>query len=711
MVAFFTSTVMPLIALSYLVFTAGLLFGYAHLGVWSAGVTGFAAIGLLMLATTRRDGTRLALAVLFVGAVGVAAFDSRPVRRPMGKRSVGTIERARARAAKSIESTFREDAPLAKALLIADRQQIPMEMNDAFVAAGLVHILSISGLHVGIIAASIALLFESMRLSRRISAIATVITVAFYVALLGAQPPTLRAAAMVAAVTLGKFSQRPTSPWALLAIGAFIPLVQPETVSNLGYQLSVAGMAALIASGSFARKFVTPRYKGLRRKLYCELATSILATIVTAPLIGWSFGRLSLIGPLSNIAATPIIAVLQPLLFLALLLSPFPGPARFAADAAHPLLAALDACALFFAAIPGAVVSITPGWPAVVCALIAVCCLIVAIVSRFPARPLILGTAFVAFGIVIPLPVVSSGKLEIHMLDVGQGDAVLLRTPAGQWIIVDAGRAWQGGDAGRSSVVPYVKKRGGNVSAFILSHPHLDHVGGASTILNALRPGAYWDAAFAGGSAAYRTSLDVAARRGIPWHRVRPDDSISVDGVSVHVLAPDSAWTESLSDANEASTVLRVDYGMVRFLLTGDAEREEEEWLIRNASSLRADVLKVGHHGSSTSSGDKFIRQVCPRLALISVGALNGYGHPSGHVVTALRGLGARVLRTDNDGTIVVRTDGKKLELQTADGNWEFSAQSSNSSSALPSRCQSRSSSATRNFRVPATVLEDYRPG
>jgi competence protein ComEC len=129
---------------------------------------------------------------------------------------------------------------------------------------------------------------------------------------------------------------------------------------------------------------------------------------------------------------------------------------------------------------------------------------------------------------------------------------------------------------------------------------------------------------------------------------------------------------------------------MVRFLLTGDAEQDEERWLIEHAPTLRADVLKVGHHGSSTSSGDGFIRKVCPQVALISVGAINSYGHPSADVIAALRRLGALVLRTDHEGTIVVRSDGSSVEVQTAEKHWDFSRQLSGSSSEVPSNCQAR---------------------
>ena len=702
---------MPLIASAYVAFAGGLTLGFAHLGqLWTA-VVGVAAGALFLLLHAARSRTRLALGALFCGAILLASLEPKAGIDPQSDGDRSLFASARTRAGRAIERTFREDAPMAKALLIADRQEIPPEMNDAFVAAGLVHILSISGLHVGIIAAAVTLLLESARLSRRASALATIGVVAVYVAILGAQPPALRAAAMVVAVTAGKFSQRPTSPWALLAIGAFIPLVQPTIVSNLGYQLSVAGMAALIAGGVFSRRVLKPRLRGLKLRITSELSVSVIATLVSAPLIAWTFGRVSLIGPLSNIAATPIIALLQPLLFLALLLSPFPAAARFAADAAHPLLQALDACARAFASVPGAVLEVSPSWPSVLLGLGAGCALLVAIVSRFPARPAIFGAACCAVGITAPFPVLGSGMFEMHMLDVGQGDAILLRTPKENWIVVDAGGGWRGGDAGRSVVIPYIKKRGGEVRIFILSHPHLDHVGGAASVLRALHPREYWDAAFAAGNAAYRTSLEIAGHKRVAWRRVHPGDSVNVDGVSLAILAPDSTWTSALTDANEASTVVRVKYGMVRFLLTGDAEQGEERWLMEHADSLGADVLKVGHHGSSTSTGDEFIRRVCPRVALISVGAMNSYGHPSGDVIAALRRAGAQVLRTDHEGSIVVRSDGAKIEVQGAEKRWEFSVQSSSSSSGPRFSCRGRLSSVTRGWESPGFALGDFLPG
>jgi competence protein ComEC len=260
---------------------------------------------------------------------------------------------------------------------------------------------------------------------------------------------------------------------------------------------------------------------------------------------------------------------------------------------------------------------------------------------------------------------------------VGQGDAVAVRTPRARWILFDAGGAWRGGDAGRSTVIPYLTRRGGALEAFVLSHPHTDHVGGAAAVMRALRPAMYFDAGFPGGAAAYRASLDVARTHHVRWARVRPGDSLVVDDVVVTFLAPDSTWTAGLTDPNLASVIARVRYGDVRMLLVGDAERAEEEWLLaRDPNALRADVLKVAHHGSSTSSIDAFLEAVRPAVALVSVGAGNMYRLPKSEVIRRLARFGAQVLRTDHLGTIVARTDGSRIYIDAAGDRWELPRQS-----------------------------------
>jgi competence protein ComEC len=563
-------------------------------------------------------------------------------------------------------------------LLVADQHQIPTEMRDRYAAAGLIHMLSISGLHVAVIAAAMELLFLVARLSRKASLIGAFVTTAVYVAVIGAPPPALRSAAMLGVGMASRMWQRPTSPWAAWALGAFVPLVAPRTAIDVGYQLSVLGMGALVAAGALWRRQLAGRVEGWKAKVGRELVTSLVACAVTGPLVAWVFGRISLIAPVSNLVAAPIITLAQPILFLAMLVGPFDGVARFVAGSVHPLLFAFDWVAWRAASIPGASIAVSTTLATAILAAIAAVALVVTCVSRFPVRPGIAGLAALATMAVAPaLPVHASHDVELHVLDVGQGDAILVRTDRGRWILVDAGPAWRGGDAGRSTILPYILRRGGSLDAFVLSHPHTDHVGGAASVLTALHPHTYWDAAFAGGSEGYIASLNAAKKNGIEWHRVHPGDSLRVDGVVITFLAPDSAWTVGLKDPNLASTIASVRFGAVRFLLVGDAERGEEDWLLdHHKAELHADVLKVGHHGSSTSSSDEFLAAVNPEVAVISVGAGNMYGHPSVDVLAALARAGAEVLRTDEAGTVIIRTDGSHLEIEARGEKWELSRDS-----------------------------------
>jgi competence protein ComEC len=615
----------------------------------------------------------LARAIPAASSSGVTL--ARAVVRPVRRAAV--LPRLRARAALAIERAFGGDAPLAKALLVADTKSLTPEVRDRYAAAGLVHMLSISGLHVGLIAAALSIAAQLSRMPPMAGRITTLGTLALYVAVIGAPAPAVRAAVMVAALTVSRIAQRPVSPWAVLALGAAGPLMNPATAADLGYQLSVVGVIALVAGDSLGGRFIGDRLSGWRRALAMGLLASTVASVVTLPLVAWTFGRVSIVAPLTNLVASPLMAVAQPMLFLALILAWAPGASSFVAGAAHPLLAGFDAVATVGAALPYATLEIAPTFPAAVLAAGAIAAFVVACVSRHPGPGTVAGGAFLAALAWLPALPARRGEAELHVIDVGQGDAIALRTARGRWILVDAGRAWRGGDAGRATVVPYLRRHGGELVAFVLTHPHADHVGGAATVIRALKPAAYYDAAFAGAGDAYRASL-LAAKAGVRWRRVRPGDSLRVDDANLTFLAPDSAWTASLDDPNEASTVLLIRVGAVRFLLTGDAERGEEAWLLdRAADNLRADVLKVAHHGSATSTTPEFLAAVRPRVAIISVGATNRYGHPDPRTMRSLAEAGAQVLRTDRLGTVVLRTNGERLVVEAGADSWEVGASSS----------------------------------
>jgi competence protein ComEC len=653
-------------------------------GAWSAELGSTAAPGAVAHAVLREGGCEARATLLVAtgraGAGDVAVVDGvasadarglfirdaalREVRHP---RSLAAM---RAHVGARIDRLFGADAPVVRALVVADMSAVPAEQRDRFARAGLVHMLSVSGLHVAIVALALELLASALRAPPTVSRVASMVLVAAYVIGIGAPPPAVRAAVMLGLLVASRIAQRPTSPWAVLAVGGAAPLVEARTVLDLGWQLSVAGTVALVAGGALATRLLPDTWRGPRRSLSRGLLVSMVATVVTAPLVAWSFGRLALVGPVTNLLADPIMAVLQPVLFLALCL-PVAAVERLATDTAHLLLATFDGIATYAAMVPGGAPRVMPTTFAACAGGIAAIAVVVACVAERPTRATLVALSCVALMIAEPFVVPARGETELHLLDVGQGDAIALRTRAGRWIVVDAGRSWPTGDAGRSVVVPYLMHRGGRVALFVLSHPHADHVGGAASLFAALRPARFLDPGYVGTTPAYLAALAEARRDAIPWRRVHPGDSLAIDEVMLTALAPDSAWASHLDDANLASTVLLVRIGEVRLLLTGDAEGPEEEWLLaRWPTALHADVLKVAHHGSATSTTSDFLDAVRPRLALVSVGAHNGYGHPDASVLGALVAAGADVLRTDLAGTIVVRSDGRTLDVEARGMRW-----------------------------------------
>lgn len=581
----------------------------------------------------------------------------------------------RADGVRRVDSIFTIDAPMARALLLADMHLIPPDMRQRWARAGLVHLLSVSGVHVAIIAAALLMLGTAARLTQQNATLLALAMTAIYVVVLGLPPPAVRAGVMFGSLLIARLRQRPASEWSVLTLGALLPtLVDSAAPLDLGWQLSVLGVFSLAASGRLTKRLGWTG-GGWKQSLRKELVTSIVASAASAPIIAWYFGIVSLIAPLANLLAAPLITVLQPTLFLALACAPNLTAARFVASAAHPALALLDSIALQAAKPAWAALSIAPTLAQALLSGVVTLALMLAMVQRDTAMPLLVAAlGSIAFVWHDLLPGRGSGMLELHLLDVGQGDAIALRTPHGHWIVVDAGGGSPGVDRGRRVVLPYIRARGGAVDAFILSHPHLDHVGGAPALIGATKPALYFDGAFAGGTEAYRASLESAAVYHVKWQRVHPGESVLIDEVRLRFLAPDSAWTASLTDANLASTVVRVEFGSVSMLLVGDAERPEEEWLLEHTPSelLRADVLKVGHHGSKTSSSAKFLDAVRPRLALVSVGRGNSYGLPSPEVMQEYDRREIPLLRTDVVGTTVVRTDGQVVSVGTAARQWSL---------------------------------------
>jgi competence protein ComEC len=240
------------------------------------------------------------------------------------------------------------------------------------------------------------------------------------------------------------------------------------------------------------------------------------------------------------------------------------------------------------------------------------------------------------------------------MIDVGQGDAIALRGPAGRWVLVDAGPPAESGDPGAHPVVRELARRGvRHLDALVLTHPHLDHIGGATAVLRAFDVGVVYDPGLPAGSPEYLEVLELSASEGVPWRAARAGDRIEAAGLVIDVLSP-PVGVEPAEDANVTSVVLRVSFGELDVLLTGDAYTDVERDVLAGVPS-DLEILKVGHHGSDTSTDSLLLARAHPEVALVSAGRFNRYGHPDPDIIARLEQAGARVWRTDRNGTVSVR--------------------------------------------------------
>jgi competence protein ComEC len=563
----------------------------------------------------------------------------------------------RERIAAQSAALFGSRAALVDALIIGRRAELDARARERYTRAGLAHLLSISGLHVGFIAAWVGLALRSVRVPHAARLWVQAALVLGYVWLLGWPAPAARAALMLAIDGLGRLRQRVVAPRGTIGLAALVlMLVDPWAIRSVGAWLSVAAVAAVIWGSRAVSEGPLP----LRL-----LAPSVAATLLTAPITAFAFGTVAPVGVALNLVAIPLSSVVVPGLALALAATAVaPGGAALLAAGSGLGLALLDAVAAFGAAVPGGHVVHVPGWRAA--ALWTGIAVVAWWLWHSPRRKWVIAARVMSVLTILTWTLVLDAVslddcrcLEISFLDVGQGDAAALRTPAGQWVVIDGGPRMRGRDAGRTVLVPFLRRRGvERLAAVVATHGHADHVGGLRAVLEAFPSGVVLEPGEPVGEAAYLEFLAAVQASGARWQPVRAGDRLDVDGVTLEVLSPDSAWAAQTMDPNEESVVLLVRYGASRVLFPGDAGAPVEGWLAGRVGDV--DVLKVGHHGSAGATSAAWLVELAPEIAVLSVGARNRYGHPAPEVLQRLAERGVRAFRTDRQGTITIKLDGNR---------------------------------------------------
>jgi competence protein ComEC len=635
-----------------------------------------------------------------------------------GSRWLAWVYRLRTTILNRIEQLYPDDrytSAMLEAILIGETTRVERNWTENFRRTGSYHALVISGVHVSVLAGTLLFLLRRLPMSRTFALFITVLVAWVYAMVAGFSPPVMRAAGAFSLFLAARFFHRRTRVLNLLAAVAVVYLAyDPQQLLEASFQLSFLAVAALgalaapLIEGStgpvaaamrhIANVNIDPHMEGrvaqwrvevrlaaetlaLWTRLPLRWAQGLLAGSIRATLFLWEvltvsaviqiglalplilyFHRLSLTGLSSNLVIVPAMDILVPVGFLAVFTQ-----WHWPAVVARFLLAASAKVAEWHTHYEFQGRLVDPPWwaaAAFVAALLAVAILATHRFWRWPA----IAVTLALFGLLLRqpwAPAIKPGSLELTAIDVGQGDSLFLAFPQGATMLVDGGGTLTYGkarssnfDTGEDVVSPYLWSRGvRRLDVVIATHAHQDHIGGLPAILNSFRPRELWT-----GANPSADLITLAHSLGVKVVELYQQPPFSFSGANIEILAPTPDYAAA-SVGNNDSLAFSISFGRRTFLLTGDLERRVEEELLAEQKVAHADVLKVGHHGSRTSSTEEFIDAISPRVALISAGFENSFGHPHPTVVERLRSRQIAILRTDRAGRSTVITDGRSLDF------------------------------------------------
>jgi len=581
------------------------------------------------------------------------------------------VHGARARVRRHLTSSLPEAAAaVARALVLGDGAALGYERRKVIAAVGLAHLFAVSGLHVALVSgtlvgalrwlfAGLAIGFDARRLAASIGIPLTLLHAAFA----GASPSASRAA-VTAAITWGLIAAgRRPSATAITATAALV-LSAPDPAMALrpAFLLSIVATSAILSAPPRTGR---PGW----RWLFGAATVSARTLVATAPMVWWWFGGVPLVGWLANIVVLPFGSwVVIPLAHLVAATAWIPAWAPLPSEgltlAVRVLLGACDALA------PLAVTQRLPPLDPAQGVIVLLACIALLVARRWPHRMAAIALA-TACWIVAEKALIAREQprdlLRVSFVDVGQGDAALIDLPDGRLAMIDTG---QGGrhPASRELRALLAARRRTHIDLLVITHGHPDHYGGLGNLLDEVEIGEIWlngQLLIEERDGAMEWLLSKALHSGTRLHFAPELCATTHDFGHAHfeVLWPCPRYDPAL-ELNDNSIAVRLTYGRRSFLLTGDLEAGAESRLLARGLVSPADVLKVAHHGSRTSTTRAFLRAVCPSVAVISSGAGNRYGHPSPTVLARLAETGAQVLRTDQGGGVMFTTDGENLEIR-----------------------------------------------
>jgi competence protein ComEC len=538
-------------------------------------------------------------------------------------------------------------------LVLGEEEGLTDELRDRFRASGLYHLLAVSGQNVAFVVGGVLFIAWLLGISRLIAQVAALGAIGAYVLAVGWQPSVVRAGVAGGLASLAWLASRPTDRWYFLFLGAAVLLAwNPYSLLEPGFQLSFAAVGAIFVA--------VPRLERalegypVPRLLAGVVAVSAACGLTTAPILLFQFGSVPVYSILSNALVAIVVAPCFGLALLTALLAQLLPDAALAAAWINGWLAAyIAACARIVGGLPGAQVD-----SKLVVGVAALIALVVVATMRLPAwrRPgfvSLVGVSavfLVGWQLRTSTPPAPPTGLRLTLLDVGQGDAILLQVPEGS-ILVDQGPP-------EAEVDDQVRRLGvRRLALVVLTHPQRDHVGGAAEVLEHVRVDRILDPAIPSESPDQAAALAAARERRVPIVQARAGVVFRLGRLRLRLLWPDGGHPPGV-DPNLRATVILASYGKVDALLTADAESP----VTLPLRPPPAEILKVAHHGSGDEGLPRLLQLTRPLVAVISCGRHNDYGHPAPTTIAALTAAPRLdVFRTDQDGRVVIETDGERI--------------------------------------------------
>ncbi len=560
-------------------------------------------------------------------------------------------------------------------MLLGEKSFIPPHLKEVFAEAGIMHILAVSGLHVGIIAMALLAFLSILRLPKKLKLLTLILILLIYASITGFRPSVLRATIMFILLIGGKLINRSRNLNISLFFAAFLILLSnPLILYDAGFLLSFIVTFSIINISPILQELFSKIVVWIKN----PLAVSTAAWIGIFPLSAYFFSKVSIISIVSNIFIIPLTGIAVILGFVTFFIGLVSiSLAGVIANINYLILNLITLIAKSFSLLPFAFIYVAkPSIMVIALYYLTVFLIIEIFYKKTLSHKIKKKAALIIIPVVLLIIIIQvfypAGHLKVNFINVGEGDCILIEAPNKINILIDGGGTPQGDfDVGSKIVIPYLRRKGINkINLLVLTHPHLDHLEGLLPVIKEFKVDMVLDSGLICDSSEYKEFISLIQKKDIPYHQAKAGDNfIFNNNLEIFLLNPlyDSDFYDE-SDFNNASIVVKLFYKNADFLFTGDIEEAAEKKLLIWQNILQSDILKVGHHGSATSTNLEFLDKVDPSIAVITVGK-NHFGHPSQKIIERLEDKNIQIYRTDEDGTIIIRTNGHEYWIRTLKGN------------------------------------------